>query len=117
MRRMVCGLALCVLTSSAVAAGHYVELWDPPEARGMTHRVTPARRHLAHRRVRHPAFARKQHVPEYSSNLALRQRAVSDGLRPRVPDITDIPRQLTPEGNVLRVALASFQLRSLADGI
>ena len=37
MRIILTGAVLCAFASTAFAADHYVELWNPPEARTATH--------------------------------------------------------------------------------
>lgn len=104
VKLMGCGLLLCALTSSAFAAGRYVEVWDPPEARGAVHRVTPARNQLTHRHaIAHPVNARARQSSKPAVKLTLKQHAVTDPSWVKAPDMTAIPRQITPEGNVLRV--------------
>jgi hypothetical protein len=91
------------IASSATAGEHYVEIWNPPEARASAPKPTtaskPAKRihpapRLAKTKVAHPAA-----VP----TVAARPRPTHVDLRHPAPDVTDIPRQITPEGNVLRV--------------
>ncbi|NIE63052.1 hypothetical protein F3J17_04115 [Burkholderia sp. Ax-1719] len=74
---------------SANASAHYSEVWDPPEARTSA----PVKRNpprAKHPRVKVKPALSSAHVPS-----------------PKAPErphqFNDIPRQLTPEGNVLRV--------------
>ncbi|HTH60013.1 MAG TPA: hypothetical protein VL689_07625 [Paraburkholderia sp.] len=72
MRNILTGALLCVLASTAFAAEHYVEVWNPPEARiGGAHasaqdkkcrskkvakRHAPSADHVTPRRVAQPAL-------------------------------------------------------------
>ena len=105
MRLVGCTLLLVTLTSSAYAAGGYTEVWNPPEARGggvhhgkTVHKLA-ARRHG----VPHTVKVHTRRPPTLMTKLAMKQRLAPDGAHTREPDVSDIPRQITPEGNVLRV--------------
>lgn len=92
------------ICSPALASTHYVEVWNPPEARGRmepAHRArkTPKQRQrvndrLAHERSHHRVVAA---VPGPNASVA------NVGRRTHEPRYEDIPRQLAPESNVLRV--------------
>jgi hypothetical protein len=91
-------LLVATATVSAGAHAHYVEVWNPPEARAGA--ITAKPKTVKRKKVdaaRLPAG----HPPLKS--------LVSPGVR-RAPNpgatYDDIPRKLTPEGNVLRVGLA-----------
>ena len=106
------GAMLFAAASAASAGERYVEVWNPPEARASTPRRTvPARRpasgrHLVPRALK--ARARPATVPAPAARLMAkadrRGGAGSEGsAAARAPDMPIIPRQITPEGNVLRV--------------
>ncbi|AXF18902.1 hypothetical protein CUJ87_31630 (plasmid) [Paraburkholderia caledonica] len=93
------------LAPTAFGAGMYSEVWNPPEARATApHRTTAlhkiaVRRHVALHAKK--AYSRRTSAPE--SRLAVKQGNVSGTLPKPEPDMSEIPRQVTPEGNVLRV--------------
>jgi hypothetical protein len=105
---MVRGLAVLLLTAASVAnAGeHYVEVWNPPEARhapragshaapkpAAVHRVNAAR----------AAHAKPAHVVANASKPAKHVHAAHAITVNTAPQARDLPPLLTPEGNVLRV--------------
>ena len=83
----------------------YSEVWNPPEARataphGTTALHKPAvRRHVALHAKK--AYSRRTSAPE--SRLVAKQGNAPRTLPRPEPDMSEIPRQVTPEGNVLRV--------------
>lgn len=94
-------LFVAALATSTVAQARYVEIWNPPEARAAV--AAPAAR------VR-PRATKRQHVSIHTAKAAVRQSnpggAVARGpaaASHAAPSFDDIPRQLTPDGNVLRV--------------
>jgi hypothetical protein len=95
---------LLTVASTVSAAEHYVEVWNPPEARSgaphakLSHKQS-MHRHAAPRAVKYQV----QRTPMPMPKLIAKQRGTQDGLRTTAPDLTDIPRQITPEGNILRV--------------
>nr|WKF61714.1 hypothetical protein HUO10_006246 [Paraburkholderia busanensis] len=98
-------VASTAVSTAAVAGEHYVEIWNPPEARlqkpaanvkGGNAKTQLAMRHtpkVATRRIADPVAR------------ALPGKRVTDSVKPPVvaPRATDIPRIITPEGNVLSV--------------
>src|SRR5258706_5843729 len=97
------GLLLMALTSPAFAAERYVEIWNPPEAQNGMHRGKVASQALKHKRPTPHLVKAKTHPSSAITKLAAKPRATHDGSRRLTPDVPDIPRQITPEGNVLRV--------------
>jgi hypothetical protein len=98
-----CVLLLLGFTSSAFATQEYKEIWNPPEARGasLKHSATahkPAK-HIGG--VQHIAKERAHRMP--TPKLAMKQSNAPAGAMAKAPDFYDIPRQITSEGNVLRV--------------
>ncbi|TCG04066.1 hypothetical protein BZM27_43485 [Paraburkholderia steynii] len=92
------------MVSVACAGERYVEVRNPPEARGSValHRIemahkAPARRHISahvsHRPHRHVVATARVPKTTVASTATRASRLTFD----------DIPRQITPEGNVLRV--------------
>ena len=95
MRCFGCVLLLLVFTSSAFATQKYQEIWNPPEARGasLKHPAT------AHRSAKHTGGV--QHIAKARAHRAPVPKLAMKPSNTR--DFSDIPRQITPEGNVLRV--------------
>jgi len=97
------GLFFLAIASPALAGTHYLEVWNPPEARDEVQPVRPVGKAPRHRRASvHAARGQLRHriaaaAPGPKASVA----AVEHGAR--APRYEDIPRQLTPEGNVLRV--------------
>ncbi len=104
MKRVGCGLLLLACTSSAFAGERYIEVWNPPEARGGLLRGAGAPKSLTHkRRVPHLVQTRAHRAPTTAATLAVKPGTAGAGTRRVTPDVWDIPRLITPEGNVLRV--------------
>jgi hypothetical protein len=104
LRFLGAGAILLTVASSVSAGERYIEVWNPPEARGgalhakRLHR--PIHRHAGPQAVK---FRARQSPAPLPKAVAKRSKA-QDVLRPTEPDVTDIPRQITPEGNILRVS-------------
>ena len=108
MKLLGCALLLLGLTSSAFATGGYKEIWNPPEAQGM-----PLHRTTTHKQIKHTlgvprlvkARTLRVPMPTAAPTLAMKRRAAPIGVTVKTPepDLHDIPRQVTPEGNILRV--------------
>lgn len=101
------GAMLLTVASTGIAGEHYVEIWNPPEARAsMPHRTAGARKAAAGRHVGPHAVAvharRSPVAPAAVPKLAAKADT-RENVPVHVPDMTEIPRQITPEGNVLRV--------------
>jgi hypothetical protein len=91
-------IALLAASHAAMAATHYTEVWNPPEARA----TQPHARALTHS-ARHARKLAKDHqVIAEPARLAKRAPAV---LRPAAPTgkRVDIPPKLGPDGQVLWV--------------
>ncbi|KWE72691.1 hypothetical protein WL77_04455 [Burkholderia ubonensis] len=139
VRLIGCGLLALACTTPGMAADHYVEVWNPPEARTAAprppaahtpdaHAAAPAKHAAAQPKA--VAKAHKRHVapatqtlktgahrmPAPATSTAPATRPVAQPAPGRLtvmqPDaqdsphglaFTDIPRQYTPDGNVLRV--------------
>lgn len=105
MRRFLgAGAILLTFASSVMAGGRYIEVWNPPEARGGVQHAAPLRSRSMHRPAspRPARFHTRRHATPLPTVVAKHSKA-EDGLRTTEPDVTDIPRQITPEGNILRV--------------
>lgn len=104
MKLVGCGLLLLACTSSAFADEHYIEIWNPPEARGGLHQGAGSPKSLTHkRRVPNLVKTRAHRTPTTAAKLAVKQGTAGAGTQRVTPDVSEIPRLITPEGNVLRV--------------
>ncbi|CAE6838796.1 hypothetical protein R70006_07375 [Paraburkholderia domus] len=104
MKLVGCGLLLLACTSPAFAGERYIEIWNPPEARGGLLQGAGAPKSLTHkRRVPHLLKTRAHCTPTTATKLAVKQGTAGAGTRRTTPDVSEIPRLITPEGNVLRV--------------
>ena len=100
------GLAVLMATlTPAVYAAGYTEVWNPPESRATApHRVDAARKLAVHRHVvAHAVKVHARHTPASAPRLLAKQSHIQKTEPTDEPDMSEIPRQLTPEGNVLRV--------------
>jgi hypothetical protein len=106
LRFLSAGAVLLAVASTAVAGQHYVEVWNPPEARmgqpagkgnkpkvGKTALLARGMGKVTTRRIADP-LAKASAAKHAGGDAA--KKATS-------PRFIDIPRILTPEGNVLQV--------------
>lgn len=138
VRLFGCGLLALTFASTGWAAEHYVEVWNPPEARQPAARTpaahtgadaragksvekhanaTPKAAVKPHkRRVAQAVKAGSHRPPSTAAETPAAPRPVAQPapgrltvMQPAAPDAqhalnySDIPRQYTPDGNVLRV--------------
>jgi hypothetical protein len=127
MRAIKLGLLALVIASPAFGGEHYIEVWNPPEARGgnpsahaallAARKAEKARHRRASLHVARDAHdaAHRSHAVASASAAAAPSASASAPASPRAsvatterrtpsePSFNDIPRQITPEGNVLRV--------------
>ena len=138
VRLFGCGLLALTFASTGWAAEHYVEVWNPPEARQPAARTpaahtgadaragksvekhanaTPKTAVKPHkRRVAQAVKAGSHRPPATAAETPAAPRPVAQPapgrltvMQPAAPDAqhalnySDIPRQYTPDGNVLRV--------------
>ncbi|KVS36633.1 hypothetical protein [Burkholderia ubonensis] len=139
VRLIGCGLLALACATPGMAADHYVEVWNPPEARTAAprppaahtpdaHAAAPAKHAAAQQKA--AAKAHKRHVPPATQTLKTGAHRMPAPATPTAPAarpiaqpapgrltvmqpgaqdsphglaFTDIPRQYTPDGNVLRV--------------
>ncbi|RKF30635.1 hypothetical protein BCY88_13360 [Paraburkholderia fungorum] len=103
------GLAVLTLLMATLApvvhAAGYIEVWNPPEARATAPHRGGAARKLT---VPRPAVPRTmkvhaRHAPALAPKLMAKQSNIQRDPPASEPDMSQIPRQITPEGNVLRV--------------
>ncbi|MDR5803731.1 hypothetical protein [Caballeronia sp. LZ001] len=103
MLRTIIVSALLTTTVTAFAGQHYVEVWDPPEARGdsslgVGHQHKPARKRVAP--VKRATVRSKQRGMMKSVAAPVPTSAAPEQRR---PTFDEIPRKRTPRGDVLRV--------------
>ncbi|MBC8752160.1 hypothetical protein F6X42_38695 [Paraburkholderia sp. WC7.3b] len=105
MKRIGLALLMATLAPAAFATGTYSEVWNPPEARAtMPKHVRATRKVASHRHVSpHSVNVHPRRALTPSPNLMAKQRNLQEAVPASEPDMSDIPRQITPEGNVLRV--------------
>ncbi|MDR6495228.1 hypothetical protein J2797_005144 [Paraburkholderia terricola] len=105
MKRVGCGLLLLACTTFAFAGDHYIKIWNPPEARQRLFQGAGAPKSLSRvRRVPPLEKTRAAHrTPTAATKLAVKQGVAGAGTRRVTRDASEIPRLITPEGNVLRV--------------
>jgi hypothetical protein len=105
LRVLGAGVMLLTLASTVAASEHYVEIWNPPEARLLKPVVKSKARQgkpALIARVLPKAGARR--VADPLAKAVPVKHAGSGSTRKTVsPNAIDIPRIMTPEGNVLRV--------------
>ncbi|SPK77210.1 conserved exported protein of unknown function (plasmid) [Cupriavidus taiwanensis] len=98
-KNLLYGLVTMVLATSAFAGERYIEIWNPPEAHSFTAKhPKPSANKPKKSRVSPHATSRTRRVAEAPT---LRPATTA---RPGRPTFNDIPREITPGGNVLRVA-------------
>jgi len=113
VRRLGLALLTAVLAPTAFGASIYSEVWNPPEARATAPHRAIAQHKLAVRR--HVAlhakkvYSRRTSAP--ASKLVATQGKMPRTLPKDEPDMSEIPRQVTPEGNVLRVRGHALSVR------
>jgi hypothetical protein len=95
--RLWVGLIALALTSAAHAE-KYVEIWNPPEARGHAAVQKPVRPRAP--KPVAPRLARKITEP---GSAAQAGQGASSVLPTRRPGNRSIPRKIGPDGNVFRV--------------
>ncbi|CAE6726968.1 hypothetical protein R69927_01039 [Paraburkholderia domus] len=105
MKRIGLAVLMTALAPVAYAAGGYTEVWNPPEARATApHRVGAAHKLAVQRHVApHAVKVHARRAPMSSVKLVVKQSHIQQAVPTAEPEMLEIPRQLTPEGNILRV--------------
>lgn len=105
MKLVGCALLLLAVTSPAFAGEHYTEIWNPPEARGGVHHDPAPAAPKKHKRVVPRLVEAHMHHPAVAAapKLTVKPRAIDNEAPRGTSGAPDIPRQFTPDGNVLRV--------------
>jgi hypothetical protein len=94
---------LLAVASTGVAGEHYVEIWNPPEARmqpTVNGKPKPGKVALL---SRHTSRATPRRVADPIAKSLANKHAGNGPRKAAVPSAIDLPRIMTPEGNVLRV--------------
>jgi hypothetical protein len=95
---------MATLAPTAFAAG-YKEIWNPPEACAPAPHRDAAAHKLATRRhiVPHAMKVHSRRATLAAPKVVAKQSKMQKTVPADEPDTSQIPRQLTPEGNILRV--------------
>ncbi len=106
MKRIGLAVLMAALAPAAFAAGTYSEVWNPTESRATApHRVSATHKLSVHRHiVPHAVKVHARRGPTFAPKLMAKQSHMQNVAPAEKPDMSEIPRQITPEGNVLRVS-------------
>lgn len=98
------GVVLLAVASTGFAGEHYAEIWNPPEAR-LVHppAIAKPKSDKASPFSRHTLRATPRQVADPVAKSFPSARAGASSTKSMTPRPTNIPRIITPEGNVLRV--------------
>lgn len=110
------GTLLCVLASTALAGEHYIEVWNPPEARtpGL-HAPTAGKKGTAHHGSKHKLASADRLTTRKVAEPALRAPtapAAPGNATPGKDRTPEIPPQIGPDGNVLQVSYSASARRA-----
>lgn len=103
-RLLSAGAMLLAVASTGVAGEHYVEIWNPPEARMQPSRSSKPKPGKVAVLPHHTSNATPRRVADPVAKSVENKRAGKGPRKAAVPSATDLPRIMTPEGNVLRVS-------------
>lgn len=107
MRIILTGALLCAFASTAFAAEHYVEVWNPPEARsGSLHASAPDKKGHSKKVGRHHAGATDHVSPRRIAEPAMRASATLVPIAPSAPATNRHPLiapKLGPDGRIMQV--------------
>lgn len=106
MKRIGLALLAATMAPTAFATGGYSEMWNPPEARTTApHSVSAAHKLVTRRHVApHAVKVHARRAPTSATRLMAKQHLMQEVVPAKEPDMSDIPRKIAPEGNVLRVS-------------
>jgi hypothetical protein len=107
-RLLGAGVLLLTIASTVTAGERYVEIWNPPEARigsaGIAAGKCAPKAHSAASSRRNATKVLPRRVADPMPRSAPPKRTpIVTAKKPAAPPSLDIPRLITPEGNVLRV--------------
>jgi hypothetical protein len=108
VRIILTGAVLCAFASTAFAAEHYVEVWNPPEARiGGTHAPLAGKKCRSKKSVKHHLASADHVAPRRIAEPALRASAPLAPLAPSAPATNRHPLiapKISPDGHILQVS-------------
>jgi hypothetical protein len=108
----VLGVMLLACASVANAGEHYIEVWNPPEARqaphASAHAAVKPKTHRVSATIR-TAKVKPNHVATSTVKPAKHAHAIRALTWNAAPQARDLPPLLTPEDNVLRVGAQGAQ--------
>jgi hypothetical protein len=120
LRFLSAGVVLLAVASTATAAGRYAEVWNPPEAR-VGHPAGQCKCMAKSSKTKSGRAALLSHnmskvgtrqVAALAKVPSVEKHGVVDAARKATnPRSIDIPRIVTPEGNVLQVGTGSMPAR------
>ncbi|PQV54875.1 hypothetical protein [Paraburkholderia sp. BL21I4N1] len=113
-RFAILGALLLAFASTAVAGEHYIEIWNPPEAR--LPQPSAIGKGIAGKTPllpRHSSKAAPHRVADPVVRSTPGKRVADTFKKPITRRPTDIPRIITPEGNVLSVNYTGSPVRVL----
>lgn len=106
MRIILTGAVLCAFASTAFAAEHYVEVWNPPEARiGGTHPTTSGKKAHSKKTAKRRSMLADHVTPRKVAEPALRESAPIAA--PSVPATNRHPLiapKIGPDGHIMQVS-------------
>lgn len=97
------GAILLAVASTGVAGEHYVEIWNPPEARMQPSGNGKPKPGKVAVPSRHTSNAAPRRVADPVVKYLTNKHAGTGPKKVAVSRAADLPRIMTPEGNVLRV--------------
>lgn len=98
------GAMLLAVASTGVAGEHYVEVWNPAEARQVKPPVCGKSKSGKTSLLSHSTSkAVPRRVTDSISKVSPNRHTGDSPQKPKTPRAADLPRIITPEGNVLRV--------------
>ena len=111
MRFILTGSLLCALASTALAGEHYIEIWNPPEARTPgAHANGAGKKGQAHHGTKHKLASSDKLTTRKIAEPAMRAPAPTLPATPGAPvrtspggHLPEIPPQIGPDGNILTV--------------
>lgn len=104
MRIILTGALLCVLASTAFATEHYVEVWNPPEARiGGMHPPTSGKKGHSKKISKHTLSSADHVAPRKIAEPAVRAPALVAPPAPATNHHPLIAPKMGPDGHILQV--------------
>jgi hypothetical protein len=105
VRIILTGAVLCALASTAFAGEHYVEVWNPPEARiGGLHPPMSGKKGHSKKTVKHHLASADHVTPRRVAEPAVRAPAPVVPPAPTVNRHPLIAPKMGPDGHILQVS-------------